>query len=195
MGDVSLAEDTRLERRVAITFLHPQRTRPRGARASSARTGLWESVASVGIRPGLPTREGRCYAAEMARYRIKATRRLVAREAAVAYKPPVIHPLQAPGVYHVTVTDRGRIVLPAEIRKRLKIRDGDRVAVSIEDDGSVSVTTRTVALDHLQGMFKHLAPKDHFASDDLIAERRREARRDDRRHQEWVTSQRRKQQR
>ena len=41
----------------------------------------------------------------------------------------------------------------------------------------LSLKTRKVALDQLQGMFKHLAPKDHFASDDLIAERRREARR------------------
>lgn len=101
-------------------------------------------------------------------------------------------PLQAPGVYHVTVDERGRVMLPAEIRERLKIRDGDRVAVSIEDDGSVSITTRKVALDQLQGMFKHLAPKDHFASDDIIAERRREARMDDLRNQEWLARRRKK---
>ena len=92
----------------------------------------------------------------MARYRITLERPSRAREAAVEYKPSVSQPLQAPGVYHVTVADRGRLVLPAEVREKLKIRDGDRVAVTLEQDGSISITTRQVALDHLQGMFKHL---------------------------------------
>ena len=128
----------------------------------------------------------------MVRYKIKQQRPLRASETAAEYTPAVFQPLQAPGVYHVTVTDRGRLVLPAEIREKLKIRDGDRVAVTLEEDGSVSITTRQVALDHLQGMFKYLAPKDHFASDDIIADRRREARMDDRRHREWLARHRRK---
>ena len=57
---------------------------------------------------------------------------------------------------------------------------------------SISVTTQEVALNQLQGMFKHLAPKDHFASDDIIAERRREARLDDRRNSRWLARGRRK---
>ena len=121
----------------------------------------------------------------MARYRIKAPRPSRVMEAAVEYKTPGAHqPLQAPGVYHVTVTDRGRLVLPAEIRERLKIRDGDRVALRVEDDGTISVRTRDVAIKQLRGMFKHLAPKDHYASDDLIAERRRQARMEDREFRE-----------
>ena len=119
----------------------------------------------------------------------------MAKEAAEAYRPPVFEPMQTPGVYHVTVTDRGRLVLPAEVREKLKIRDGDRIAVILENDGTVSLMTQKVALDQLQGMFKHLAPKDHFASDDIIAERRREARMDDLRNQEWLARQRRKKKR
>lgn len=130
----------------------------------------------------------------MARYRVKPSRPVVAREAAEGYVPP-FEPLQAPDVYHVTVTDRGRLVLPAGIREKLKIRDGDRVSLTFEADGTVSLKTREVALNNLQGMYKHLAPKDHFASDDIIAERRREARMDDLRNQEWLARQRRKKKR
>ena len=121
----------------------------------------------------------------MRRYKIKPNRSSRAREAAVAYSAPVSYaPLEAPGVYHVTVTDRGRLVLPVELRDRLKIRGGDRLAVILEDDGTISIKTREVALNDLQSMSKHLAPRDHFASDDLIAERRRQARMEEREFRE-----------
>ena len=122
----------------------------------------------------------------MVRYRMKRARPGRAREAAVAYgvtagQPPV----QAAGVYHVTVTDRGRLVLPAEVRERLKIRDGDRVSLTLEEDGSLVLQTRDVAISRLRGMFKHLATPGRLASDELIAERRREARKEDRKFREW----------
>ena len=126
----------------------------------------------------------------MGEYRIRQ-RPIRAKEAAVEYAPEVPDRRQVPGIYHVTVTDRGRFVLPAEIRARLNIRDGDRVAVAVEADGTITLTTPTVAIGQLRGMFKHLAPTDHFASDDLIAERRREARADDRRNRAWLGRQRR----
>ena len=119
------------------------------------------------------------------RYKIGRERPSAAREAAVQYGPSADAPPQTPEVYHVTVTDRGRLVLPVEIRKKLKIRDGDRVAVAVEADGSVSVTTRDVAIGMLRGMFKHLnKPGDPRASDRLIAERRREARMEEREFRE-----------
>ena len=122
----------------------------------------------------------------MARYRIKAPRPSRVMEAAVEYKTPTAYePLQAPGVYHVTVTDRGRLVLPAEIRERLKIQDGDRVSLTLEKDGSLVLQTRDVAIRRLRGMFKHLAKPGRHASDELIAERRREARMEDRKFREW----------
>jgi len=129
----------------------------------------------------------------VARYKIRQARPSRVGDAAVQYdKIPVEdRPLQAPGVYHVTVTDRGRLVLPAEVRERLNIRDGDPVSLTLDEDGTISVRTRDVAIKRLRGMFKHLAPKDHFASDDLIAERRREARMEDRKFGAWAASRRR----
>ena len=126
----------------------------------------------------------------MGEYRIRR-RPSRAKEAAFDYTPEVPDRRQMPSVYHVTVTDRGRFVLPAEIRERLNIRDGDRVAVAVEEDGTITLTTPTVAIGQLRGMFKHLAPTDHFASDDIIEERRREARVDNRRNREWLARQRR----
>lgn len=118
----------------------------------------------------------------MATYEIKPSRgpnRV--RETAPAYAAAPAPPVP---VYHVTVDERGRVMLPAEIRAQLGIRHGDRVALILEDDGTMALKTRDVAIRNLRGMFKHLAPKDHFASDDLIAERRRQARMEDREFRE-----------
>src|SRR6185503_5313066 len=118
----------------------------------------------------------------MAAYRIR-THGVGAKEASPEDGSPPPG-LQSP-VYHVAVTDRGRLVLPVEIREKLKIKDGDKVAVAIETDGSISVTTKNVAISMLRGMFKHLRkPGEPLASDQLIAERRREARMEDREFRE-----------
>jgi AbrB family looped-hinge helix DNA binding protein len=109
-----------------------------------------------------------------------------ASEAAAQYAPTGFDLPSATPIYHVTVTDRGRLVLPAEVRAKLRIRDGDRLAIAIEADGTISVTTPNAAIGQLRGMFKRLAPTDHFASDDLIAERRRQALMDDRRNRDPV---------
>jgi AbrB family looped-hinge helix DNA binding protein len=118
-------------------------------------------------------------------YRIKKPRPSVAREAAVPYGGAVDPPARAATVYHVTVTERGRFVLPAEVRDRLNIRDGDKVSLMIEEDGAVTLQTREVAIRRLRGMFKHLAKPGRLASDELIAERRREAKKEDREFREW----------
>src|SRR5262245_38676874 len=119
----------------------------------------------------------------MVKYEPKPPRVSRAREAAARYGADAAPPAETP-VYHLTVDERGRVMLPAEIREKLKIAEGGRIALILEDDGTMSLKTREVALNNLQGMFKHLAPKDHYASDDLIAERRRQARMEDREFRE-----------
>src|SRR5712692_5884145 len=83
-------------------------------------------------------------------------------------------PVVEPSVYSVTMADRGRLVLPAEVRERLNINEGDRLAVILEQDGTIKLQTRAVAIRNLRGAFKHLAPGRSLV-DELIAERRREA--------------------
>lgn len=153
---------------------------------------MWESQSPVGIVSRLPAGFGRCYPAGMVRYRIDKARPLQVREAAAEYHVDnEIEPIQCPGVYHVTISDRGRLVLPADVRERLNIHDGDRVAVGIEDDGTIYLRTRDVAIKRLRGAFKHLNKPGVLASDELIAGRRREARMDDERNRKWAASQRR----
>ena len=121
----------------------------------------------------------------MTKYEFRPPRASRAREAAPRYgTADRDRPLQAPGVYHVTVDERGRVMLPTDVRENLKIGEGDRIALIFEDDGTMSLKTRDVAINNLRGMFKHLAPTDHNASDDLIAERRRQARMEDREFKE-----------
>jgi len=126
----------------------------------------------------------------MTRYERKSARPVVAREAAVAdgaegEERATAGDAAAPAVYHVTVTDRGRLVLPAELRARLKIRDGDKVSLTVEADGAVVLQTRAVAIQRLRGMFMRPRKQGRLASDELIAERRREARKEDREFREW----------
>jgi AbrB family looped-hinge helix DNA binding protein len=43
-----------------------------------------------------------------------------------------------------TVTRKGQITVPAEIRKALGLQIGDRVAVSLDDEGTLQATLRPV---------------------------------------------------
>jgi AbrB family looped-hinge helix DNA binding protein len=96
----------------------------------------------------------------------------VLKETALAYGSPEAS--GPPEVFQLTVGERGRLVLPAEVREKLAIKDGDPIALVLEADGTMALKTRSVAIRGLRGMFKHLATPGRLASDELIAERRRE---------------------
>ena len=122
----------------------------------------------------------------MSKYKVRPARGLRTREAEPAYElPPPGAADEMPRVFHVTVTDRGRLVLPAGLRDTLAIKDGDPVSLTLEDDGRVTLQTREVAIRRLRGMFKHLARPGILESDELIKERRREARREEKKFREW----------
>ena len=72
------------------------------------------------------------------------------------------------------MADRGRLVLPAEVRDRLNIKPGDRLTLRVEPDGTMKLLTAAAFARSLRGMFKHLE-SGRLLSDELIAERRREA--------------------
>lgn len=96
-----------------------------------------------------------------------------------------------PEGFQVVVADRGRIVLPAEVRERLEIKDGDRLWLVIDADGTLRIRTRGVIIRSMVGMFKHLSPE-RSAVDELIAERRREAAMEERDTRELMARGRRK---
>ena len=119
----------------------------------------------------------------MARYGIKRRPPSRAREASTAYGEPAPQP--APHACTVTMADRGRLVLPAEVRERLKIKEGDRLTIRIEPDGTLMIQTAEVYANSLVGMFKHLAPGRNLV-DELIADRRREAAMEERETREFL---------
>lgn len=80
--------------------------------------------------------------------------------------------------YSVALGERGRLVLPAPLRRRLDLHPGDRLIVSVDADGEVRLASSRELARRLEGMYRDLAPGRSFA-DELIAERRAEAVRED----------------
>ena len=72
----------------------------------------------------------------------------------------------------------GRLNLPAEHRKTLGLSEGDEVLVGIED-GAIRIQTREAAIDRVQQMVRGKLGEGRNLSEELIAERRDEARRED----------------
>ena len=92
-----------------------------------------------------------------------------------------------PQGFRVTVSDRGRMVLPAEVRQKLNIKDGDWLTLVLEPDGVIRMLTGAVYARSLRGMFKHLGkPGEPLWSDQLIAERRREAAMEERKIRQFL---------
>jgi len=80
----------------------------------------------------------------------------------------------------VQLGERGRVVLPAAVRKRLGWRTGDRLILIVEDSGEVRLASLRQQVQRCEGMFRHLARPGVLLSEELIAERRREAAREER---------------
>ena len=73
----------------------------------------------------------------------------------------------------------GRVVIPAEYRKRLGIEPGDEIIVSFED-GEIKITTVREAVRRAQEIVRRFVPEGVSLVDELIQERRREAARESR---------------
>lgn len=71
----------------------------------------------------------------------------------------------------------GRIVLPARFRKSLGIKPGDELVLWL-DDGQIRVYSRRQARRRAQDLVSRLVPRGTSLTEELIAERRREAARE-----------------
>jgi AbrB family looped-hinge helix DNA binding protein len=80
--------------------------------------------------------------------------------------------------YTIALGERGRLVLPAPLRQRLNLRTGDRLIVTLDPGGEFRVVSAREQARRLCGLYRDLAP-DRSLADELIAERREEAERDD----------------
>ena len=71
--------------------------------------------------------------------------------------------------------DRGRLILPGPVRKRLGLHRGDRLVLMVEDSGEMRLISRSAQVQRCAGLFRHLVPAGTSVSGELMDERRREA--------------------
>ena len=79
--------------------------------------------------------------------------------------------------YTLPLGERGRVVLPAPVRKRLKLNPGDRLILMVDESGDMRLASLAHQIDKCMGMFAGKSPE-RILSEELIAERREEARRE-----------------
>jgi len=75
------------------------------------------------------------------------------------------------------VNENGRVVIPAEYRKALGIKAGDKVILRMEDDG-LRITTMKLRLERAQQRIRKYVEPGVSLVDELIAERREAAKRE-----------------
>lgn len=81
------------------------------------------------------------------------------------------------------INENGRIVIPAEIRQKMGLKPGDTVVMKLDADGELRIESHRARIRQIQESLRHLIPADRLLSDELIAERREEARRE---MEEWL---------
>ncbi len=80
--------------------------------------------------------------------------------------------------YSVNLDEQGRLDLPSQLRQRLNLHTGDRLIVTVDDEGGFRVVPARELARRLRGMYRDRYPGRSLV-DELIAERREEARRED----------------
>jgi AbrB family looped-hinge helix DNA binding protein len=77
----------------------------------------------------------------------------------------------------IRVAEGGRIVIPADIRKQCGLEVGTDVIVAVEDD-HVTLRSASAAIQKAQAIVARHVPRGISLSRELLAERKREARRE-----------------
>jgi AbrB family looped-hinge helix DNA binding protein len=75
------------------------------------------------------------------------------------------------------INQNGRIVIPAAIRQEMGLKAGESVDMALED-GVLRIESYRSRIRRVQESLRHLIPPERCLSDELIADRREEARRE-----------------
>lgn len=82
-------------------------------------------------------------------------------------------------VQYVGKVDKaGRVVIPAEIREKAHLQPGSTVTITAAPSGRIVLEPTLSILREAHEYFQSLGSADEVWSDELLAERRREARRE-----------------
>lgn len=76
--------------------------------------------------------------------------------------------------HRVRVAAGGRLVIPAEVRQELGIKEGDEVLLS-RDEGGIRIATLKDTVHEVQEYFRQLKKPGESVVDELIRDREREA--------------------
>ena len=85
--------------------------------------------------------------------------------------------LQSVPYARLKIDSAGRIVIPAEMRAAMMVKPGDTITASV-DNGVFSITSPEVAVRIAQSLARQYIPEGVSLVDELIADRREEARRE-----------------
>ena len=86
--------------------------------------------------------------------------------------------------YRLTVDAEGKVALPPDLIARLGIVAGDKLILRVEPDNSMTLLLLREQVRKLRGLYAHIAPGRSLV-DELIAERREEARREEEEARRW----------
>lgn len=79
---------------------------------------------------------------------------------------------------HVRIAPGGRVVIPAEFRKALKVGVGDDLVIELVD-GELRLRSLDAAIKRVQAIVRKYVPEGVSLADELIRERREEAAREE----------------
>jgi bifunctional DNA-binding transcriptional regulator/antitoxin component of YhaV-PrlF toxin-antitoxin module len=79
--------------------------------------------------------------------------------------------------YTLNLENDGRLVLPEEVLRQLDLKQGDRLILTVREDGTLHLVSLREQLKKLRGILKDKTPERSLV-DELIQERREEAARD-----------------
>jgi AbrB family looped-hinge helix DNA binding protein len=110
---------------------------------------------------------------------VKTLPRLRARRVGRGSDSAVVVPSILPRPTHATVriTEGGRIVIPAEVRQRLGLEVGTELVMTVEGD-QATLTSAEASRRRAQERVRRFIPGNVSLSEELMAERKREAERD-----------------
>ena len=57
-----------------------------------------------------------------------------------------------------TITSKGQITIPVEVRKKLGLKAGDQISFFADDDGRYTFEPKTGSIMEMEGILKHLRP-------------------------------------
>jgi AbrB family looped-hinge helix DNA binding protein len=80
--------------------------------------------------------------------------------------------------FHARLTHDGRVVIPAPLRHRLGLKPGDPIVIDADED-SVRLRSYAQVVKDVQDYFRQFAPPGVSIVNELLAERRAEAAREE----------------